>query len=134
MIDPRNVVVISGGIVSDPEVVNENIIKFRIGVDYAGSEKGSSNNSGYFDITYYTNNDNRNAGFVKDQVSSGKMKKGSQVAIVGRLVHERWGEGDSRGQRVVIVAESVSYSGSLRDNSAEGSAPATSQQAVPAQF
>ena len=53
MLDPQNLVTISGGFVADPEIVNGKILKARLGVDYAGSEKDSDNNSGYFDVVYY---------------------------------------------------------------------------------
>ena len=53
MIDPKNVISLTGGVVSDPELINDKIAKFRMAVDYAGSEKGSQNNSGYFDVVYY---------------------------------------------------------------------------------
>jgi len=54
MIDPRNTVILTAGIISDPELVaNGNIAKFRIAVDYAGSEKGAGASSGYFDVVYY---------------------------------------------------------------------------------
>ena len=54
MIDPKNLINISGGIIADPELIADGkIMKARIGVDYAGSEKDSDNNSGYFDIVFY---------------------------------------------------------------------------------
>ena len=53
MIDPRNLINLTGGVVTDVELVNDKIGKFRFAVDYAGSEKGSDNTSGYFDIVYY---------------------------------------------------------------------------------
>ena len=86
-IDPRNNLTLSCGIVADPEIINDKILKLRVAVDYAGSEKEDpSNKSGYFDVTYYLNSDNeRNAKFVKSQVESGNMKKGSQIMLVGRI-------------------------------------------------
>lgn len=113
MLDPQNLVTISGGFVADPEIVNGKILKARLGVDYAGSEKDSDNNSGYFDVVYYLkdSNDfvNKNASFVAGQISSGKMKKGSTVSIIGRLVQERWKQDDQSRSRIVIVAEHVTY-------------------------
>ena len=54
MIDPKNILNITGGVVSDPELVNDGkIANFTLAVDYAGSEKGSDNNTGYFDVVYY---------------------------------------------------------------------------------
>lgn len=113
MIDPKNVISLTGGVVSDPELINDKIAKFRMAVDYAGSEKGSQNNSGYFDIVYYLKNNNdfasKNASFLHTQITSGKMKKGSSIQLVGRLVQERWQQDNSNRSRVVVVAESVSY-------------------------
>lgn len=113
MLDPQNLVTISGGIVSDPEVLNDRILKIRLGVDYAGSEKDSDNNNGYFDIVYYLKDNNgftnKNASFVAGQISDGKMKKGSTVSIIGRLVHERWKQDDQNKSKVVIVAEHMTY-------------------------
>ena len=113
MIDPKNVISLTGGVVSDPELINDKIAKFRMAVDYAGSEKGSQNNSGYFDIVYYlkdgTDFATKNASFLHTQITSGKMKKGSSIQLVGRLVQERWQQDNNNRSRVVVVAESVSY-------------------------
>jgi single-stranded DNA-binding protein len=113
MIDPKNVITITGGIVADPELVVEKIAKFRVAVDYAGSEKGSQNNSGYFDVVYYLKDGNefasKNASFVYSQITAKNLKKGSGIHIVGRLVQERWKQDDQNRSKVVIVAESISY-------------------------
>lgn len=129
MIDPRNTSLLTGGIVADPEVVNGNIAKFRMAVDYAGSEKGSGNNTGYFDVIYYLNNDDsqRNAKFVRDQIESGKLKKGSQISLVARLVQERWTTDEKKNARVVLVAEALTYAssgGSQNTKASEGPAQA----------
>lgn len=132
MIDPKNNVVLTGGIVRDPESPTPNLLKFSVAVDFAGSEKSGSS-TGYFDITYWLNDDNKNATFVKSQVEAGKMKKGSQIQLVGRLVQERWTteNDDSKKSRVVVVAESITYAGSNRP--AEGSAGSASVE-VPDNF
>ena len=78
MLDAKNVVSISGGVVSDPEIINEKIAKFRLAVDYAGSEKSSQNNSGYFEIVYYLKEGSdfasKNAQFLHTQITGGKLK------------------------------------------------------------
>jgi single-stranded DNA-binding protein len=116
MIDPRNLINITGGVVSDAEMINDKILKFRLAVDYAGSEKGSDNTSGYFDVVYYlkdgNNFINKNASFIHSQVSAGKIKKGAKIHIVGRLVQERWRQDDANRSRVVVVAEHISYAAS----------------------
>ena len=114
MLDPKNVVALTCGIVADPEFVTENILKLRVAADYAGSERDSDNNSGYFDVTYFLNEGGRNVDFVRRQVNEGKLKKSSQVQILGRLVQERWKSEDGNRSRVVIVAESITYAGGGR--------------------
>lgn len=144
MLDAKNVVSISGGVVSDPEIINDKIAKFRIAIDYAGSEKGSQNNSGYFDVTYYLKDGsdfaNNNAKFIHSQITSGKMKKGSPIQLIGRLVQERWQQDNNNRSRVVIVAESISYaassySKSSSDSESESSSSSSAaSSSVPNQF
>jgi single-stranded DNA-binding protein len=146
MLDAKNVVSISGGVVSDPEIINEKIAKFRLAVDYAGSEKSSQNNSGYFEIVYYLKEGSdfasKNAQFLHSQITGGKLKKGSPVQILGRLVQERWTQDNVNRSRVVIVAESVSYAASNFSKTGESSDSAkpseasvsSSNSSVPNQF
>ncbi len=134
MIDPKNVISLTGGVVSDPELINDKIAKFRMAVDYAGSEKGSQNNSGYFDIVYYLKNGNdfisKNASFLHTQITSGKMKKGSSIQLVGRLVQERWQQDNSNRSRVVVVAESISYMSSGTPKAASGTTASAADSAT----
>lgn len=130
-LDPKNVIQLTGGLVADPETVgnNGNILKFRLAVDRAGNEDGGTA-SGYFDITYFTNNDEnqRNAKFVKDQIAAGNLKKGSQVSLVGRLMQDRWTTDDKKNFRVVVVAEAITYAGSAKStNEAKTDSPAQSE-------
>jgi single-stranded DNA-binding protein len=149
MLDAKNVVTISGGIVSDPEIINDKIAKFRLAVDYAGSEKGGQNNSGYFDIVYYLKEGSdfasKNASFLHSQITNGKLKKGSPIQLIGRLVQERWQQDNSNRSRVVIVAESVSYAASnysksndsssgSSESSGSSSETGSSYSSVPNQF
>jgi len=101
MLDPRNTVVMTCGVVADPEVVSGNLAKLRVAVDYAGYEKGSDNRSGYFDVVFYMDDSNPNAKFVKSQIEESKMKKGSQIQLVGTLKHRRW-ESEDGGQKEVL--------------------------------
>lgn len=136
-LDPKNVVQITGGLVADPETVgnNGNIIKFRVAVDRAGNEEGSSA-SGYFDITFFTNNDEnqRNAKFVKDQITAGNLKKGSQISLVGRLMQDRWTTDDKKNYRVVIVAEAITYAGSANKAAGEAKTDGPAQSELPDSF
>lgn len=132
MIDPNNIVSLSCGVVAEPEVINDNIVKFRIAVDYAGNEKGSGNTSGYFDMTYFMNNDDnkRNAGFVRSQIADGKMTKGSQLRVVGRLTQERWSTDDKKNSRVVVIAESISYASGGQRKTEDGDTTTTTPPAA----
>lgn len=125
MIDPKNLINISGGVVADPELINEKIAKFRLAVDYAGSEKGSDNNSGYFDVVYYLKDSSgftsKNASFVHSQISDSKVKKGSRLNIVGRLVQERWKQDDQNRSKTVIVAEHIAYAANATSNGTKAS-------------
>jgi len=141
MLDAKNVISISGGVVSEPEIINDKIAKFRLAVDYAGSEKGSQNNSGYFDIVYYLKEGNdfasKNAQFIHSQITAGKLKKGSPIQLIGRLVQERWQQDNQNRSKVVIVTESISYAGSnysgnKSSDSSDSSESSTSS--VPNQF
>jgi len=142
MLDPQNMVNISGGLVADPEMVNGKIFKSRIGVDYAGSEKDSNNNSGYFDVVYYLKDKdgfvNKNASFVAAQVDQGKMKKGSTVSLIGRLVQERWKQDGQSRSRVVVVVEHLTYAntGKSTKSSADSTSDSSTEKAasIPSSF
>lgn len=143
MLDPQNLVVLNGGFVSDPELINGKIFKAAIAVDYAASDKNSDNNTGYFDIVYYLKDNNgftsKNANFVSTQLDAGNIKKGTQVSIVGRLVQERWKQEDANRSKVVIVAEHIAYakmSKSSGSSSSSSSSDSSSSQSasVPSSF
>jgi len=141
MIDPKNVITLTGAVVSDPELVLEKIAKFRVAIDYAGSEKGSQNNSGYFDVVYYLKDGNdfasKNATFIHSQITNKNLKKGSPIQIVGRLVQERWKQDDQNRSKVVIVAESISYVLGAQKSGTKGSTEtnnASESNSVPDEF
>lgn len=141
MLDPQNIINISGGLVADPEIVNGKIFKSRIGVDYAGSEKDSDNNSGYFDLVYYLKDKdgfvNKNASFVANQIDQSKMKKGSSVSVVGRLVQERWKQDGQSRSRVVIVVEHMTYAPTGRSSKSSDSSDSSSNEkaaSIPSSF
>jgi len=143
MIDPRNLLNLTGGVVTDVELVNDKIAKFRLAVDYAGSEKGSDNTSGYFDVVYYLKDQSgftsKNATFIHGQVKADKIKKGAKLQIVGRLVQERWKQDDQNKNRVVVVAEHISYATTAGTQGAKTASTGTSsetetQSSVPDSF
>ena len=135
MLDPQNLVNLTGGIVVDPEIINEKIFKTRIAIDYAGSEKDSDNNSGYFDIVYYLKNKDQfastNASFVASQVEQSKLKKGSTVSIIGRLVQERWKTDGKNNSRVTIVVEHLGYAKTSRPANSSDSSTSSENQSAP---
>jgi hypothetical protein len=141
MLDPKNVINLTAGVVADPEIINDKIAKFRVAVDYAGSEKGSQSTAGYFDITYYLKDSdgfvNKNASFVHGQITGGKMKKGSQISIIGRLLQERWQQDNQNRSKVVVIAEHIAYAASSSPKSSEGkseSSTSASNTSVPEEF
>lgn len=139
MLDPRNLINLIGGVVSDPEVVNDKILKFRLAVDYAGSEKGSDNTSGYFDVVYYLKDGSgytsKNASFIHGQVQNSKIKKGTKLHLVGRLVQERWRQDDANRSRIVIVAEHAAYAATGGTSSGKtGESASSSSSSVPDSF
>lgn len=137
MLDPKNMLNVTAGVVADPEVINDKIAKFRVAIEYAGPE-----NVGYFDVTYYLKDSegfvNKNASFVAGQINAGKLKKGSQISIIGRIFQERWQQDGQNRSRVAIVAEHLSYAGSLNSkgdsSKSSDSAPAPSKASIPSEF
>lgn len=124
MLDPKNLVSLTGGLVDSPEVTGE-VAKLRVAVDFAGNERNSENKSGYFQVKYFLNSDNPNATFVKNQINNGNFKKGSTLQLVGRLVQERWKD-DSGNNRsgIVVIAESITYGATIRRDATESPQPA----------
>jgi single-strand DNA-binding protein len=140
MIDARNVVVLTGGIVTEPEKPTEKIVKFRMVVDGAGREANETTgkketSGGFFDVVYYINDD-PNGRFVSGQLAAGNMKKGSSIAIAGRLEHDRFKTKEGqKASRVQIVAESISYAGRKpveADGNGHAAAPPATKAAEPA--
>jgi hypothetical protein len=149
MMDARNVVVLTGGIATDPEKPTENIVKFRIVVDMAGREPDASgkkvSSGGFFDVVYYLNSDNPNTKFVKGQLDAGNLKKGSSVVVAGRLEHDRFKTKEGQNaSRVQVIAESLSYAGRKPADengaapapaaAAAASAPPQAESAAPVEF
>jgi len=140
MLDPRNLVNLTAGIVADPEIIKDKIAKFRVAIDYAGSEKDGDSNVGYFDITYFlkSGNDftNKNTSFIHTQITDGKMKKGSQISIIGRMVQERWKQDDVNRSKVVVIAEHIGYASNSNSKPADASTsvPKQANASVPDEF
>ena len=141
MLDPKNMVSLTAGVVADPEIVNDRIAKFRVAIDYAGSEKNSQSNSGYFDVTYYLKDNDgftsKNASFIHSQITGGKMKKGSQISIIGRLLQERWQQDNQNRSKVVVIAEHIAYAANAapKSDSTKSDSPTQSQSAsIPSEF
>lgn len=134
MLDAKNVVILTGGLVADPDVVGNGIVKLRLGVDWAASSKVDDIKSGFFDAVYYTNTDSPNAKFIAAQVKEDKLKKGSQVQLIGRLSQDRWETDGKKQSRVVIVVENLTYAGFSGTPKADGEEAPQAKTAVPDQF
>jgi hypothetical protein len=133
MIDPRNMCILTGGLTRDPEMNdNRTIVKMGLGVDYAGNDSvDKARNSGYFDMKVFIGEatEKRNPDlvkFVKGQLDDGKMKKGSRLQVVGRMVQERWEKDGSKMSRVVIYPEAISYAPSSGGNGTKPAGEGTS--------
>ena len=139
MLNTRNIWTGSGRLTADPEVINDNVTKFSLAIDFAGPKrqnaKGEDTSSGFFDVVVYTNNDNSAITWFKNQVSEGKMAKGSPVSILGSLYQEMWEDKDgNKRNKVVVVAERVDYAAGMSSKDAGEGAPAKAAGAVPSDF
>jgi single-stranded DNA-binding protein len=119
MITNTNLTLIQGNLVRDAEFNDQHgLITFSIAVDYAGNEKDSESNTGYFDVKMWVRESQHSAEStvkrIKAAYTDGKLGKGAKVAVAGRLMQERWPkEGGGTNSRVVIMAEdlNVMFSG-----------------------
>lgn len=106
----KNLASITGNLVADPEVISPKVIKFRIAVSRAGSNReDKEDNTGFFNITYFVNDGSPNGKFVSNQISNGNMKKGSGIAVVGELRQERWSKDGKNASTVVVIADNIDY-------------------------
>lgn len=132
MIQAGNTVNLIGGICSDISRESNSILKFRLAVGYASNDKEDT--TGYFDVVYFIG-DSPNAKFVSSQVEQGKLRKGSQIALCGRLVHSRWVDKKDNSKRsaVQITAEAIDYVG-RSSSSREDSGTETTRTELPERF
>lgn len=115
MLNAMNVGSITGRLVADPEQKTDNILEMRLAVDYAGYDRDNPDNrSGFFRVTYFTNEDNQNTRFVKSQIEQGNLKKGSAVSILYSLKHSRYTHEGNRRENVELIAHTLDYSGPRR--------------------
>lgn len=118
MLDSKNMTIISGNLVADLEVINDKIVKGAIGVAMGGTQDNKTE-AGFFDFVYFLNEENRNAGFVKSQMASGGMSKGSPVTLIGRLVQERFVTKDGqKASKIKVYAENIDYYGFKKSDEA----------------
>ena len=112
MMNKKNLVVLEGGLVRDAKTaIDGKIVEFSIGVDMAGSEKGGTSNSGFFDVKVWVTDSKWSPAAlgeqVKEYLANGTLTKGARVSVVGQLRHERWEANGQKSSRVVIMAESL---------------------------
>lgn len=136
MITNTNLTLIQGNLVRDAEFNDQHgLINFSIAVDYAGNEKDSDSNTGYFDVKMWVRESDHSAAStvkrIKAAFQDGKLSKGAKVAVAGRLMQERWAkEGGGTNSRIVIMAEdlNVMFSGD-KTGTATGTGTATAGNA-----
>lgn len=138
MLEPRNFGTLTGGLIEDPQLKGKdnNVLPLRIAADYAGRDQDNPDNkTGYFNAVYFLNDDNPNTRFVKDQVTKGNLKKGSQVQILYRLQHERRTYEGQRREEVQLVVESLAYAQrAARSDAGEEAPKAAAAGVVPDEF
>jgi single-stranded DNA-binding protein len=77
----------------------------------------------------------KNASFIHGQVQNSKIKKGTKLHLVGRLVQERWRQDDANRSRIVIVAEHAAYAATGGTGTAKtGEATSSPSTSVPDSF
>lgn len=137
MIDARNCGNLTAGIVVPPETITMNggkIVKLRVAVPYAGNEKGTEDNRGFFDVTYYAREAEPNAKFVLGQIEAGNFKPGTTIQMLYRLQQDRWETPDGKkGNKVVLVAESIAYAGN-NNNASKEETTVASEVSLPDKF
>lgn len=117
MLNGQNVGSVTGRLVADPEQKTDAILEMRIAVDYAGYDKDNPDNkSGFFRVTYFTNEDNNNTRFVKSQIEQGNLKKGSAITLLYSLKQSRYTHEGNRRESVDLVAHTVDYAGPRSKN------------------
>lgn len=131
----NNSVRILGRLTEDPKVFKNAFITFRIAVDFAGNDQTNpENKAGFFSMKMFVNENNPNSKFVLNQVNDGKMKKGSSVAIDGRLVQDTYTNQEGVKQTAVaIVVDDMTYAGGSSNHTPEAKAT-TANADVPSEF
>jgi len=143
-LDPRNFGHINCGLVADPEMFGDGkVLRLRVAANFAANDRiNPDNNSGYFDVTYFMNDDNPNTKFVKGQVEQGNFKKGTSLQILYRLNQDRWEKDGQKYSKVVLIAETIAYGntggrsneGSQASASSGGSSSGSDVAEVPVEF
>lgn len=140
MLDPKNLVTLTGGLIEDPEFIAQGkLLKLRVAVDYAGSDKNNPDNkTGYFDCIHFVNENDPASKFITGQVSQNNLSKGSQVQLVGRLQHQRFTDkNDNKRSTVGLVVEALTYASGGRNNDSGGSTSSgggSSEGSIPDEF
>lgn len=121
-----NRVIIAGHLGRDPEIrytpQGKAVCNFSIGVNrrYKGADDQEKEEVSFFDIECW----GRTA-----EVAAEHLRKGRPVLLEGRLKQERWeAQGGVNRSKVVIVAESVQFLGSPKD---QAQSPEGAPQAAP---
>jgi len=106
-----NTVVLAGNVVSDPEARSTSTGKAIATIRLAINNPISDKETVYIDVDVWE----KQAEFVTNYV-----KKGSAVAVTGRLKQDTWEKNGEKRSKILVVAERVSFIGSKRKDEAQG--------------
>lgn len=106
-----NTVVLAGNVVSDPEARSTSTGKAIATIRLAINNPINDKDTVYIDVDAWE----KQAEFVTNYV-----KKGSAVAVTGRLKQDTWEKNGEKRSKILVVAERVSFIGSKRKEDGEG--------------
>jgi single-strand DNA-binding protein len=121
MITSKNMVMLEGNMVADPESPTDGILNFRMAVNNGGYENQELA-AGFFNVkVFYNGLVQSHADFIKRQVDKGNFAKGTRVAVVGQLRQERWKSSEDQNRdKIILIAHSVEFAGFKNEEDGEG--------------
>lgn len=133
MISASNVVNLQGRLTRDAEeIMDGDMIKFTLATDYAGYEKGTDSNTGFFDCKVWLTDSDMNAASVvkgiRSMLESGRLCKGAMVRVIGGLQHERFEHNGQKRSNVSIVVESLESYARANDSDSSSSDASSNNQ------
>lgn len=135
MINPRNSWTFWAGVVADPEVKElsggTRVAELRLALDRAKrSSIDKEDTTAWLDAVVYDNGD-RDSKFIFDQITDGKLKKGSQIAVSAEYREDEWEQDDKKRQRTKVHINGIAYlpSGKKKDEDGDSDGASSSNTA-----